>query len=64
MAIIVGIKFRSTNKIYYFDPAGEQMHKGDYVKATVSLLKPRADLNMQRSLSQTRTWTKAKSFNL
>ena len=31
MAIIVGIKFRSTNKIYYFDPKGTIFEEGDGV---------------------------------
>ena len=31
MAIIVGIKFRSTNKIYYFDPKGIDFQEGDGV---------------------------------
>lgn len=29
MAIIVGIKFRNTNKVYYFDPTGIQFAEGD-----------------------------------
>lgn len=31
MAIIVGVKFRNTNKIYYFDPAGIEFSEGDGV---------------------------------
>lgn len=31
MAIIVGIKFKNTNKIYYFDPKEIQFHEGDGV---------------------------------
>ena len=31
MAIIVGIKFRSGNKIYYFDPKNIQFNEGDGV---------------------------------
>ena len=31
MAIIVGIKFRSTNKIYYFDPQKIDFKEGDGV---------------------------------
>ena len=29
MAIIVGIKFRNTNKVYYFDPTGIEFAEGD-----------------------------------
>lgn len=29
MAIIVGIKFRSTNKVYYFDPKDIDFQEGD-----------------------------------
>lgn len=29
MATIVGIKFRNTNKVYYFDPAGNEFSEGD-----------------------------------
>lgn len=31
MAIIVGIKFKSTNKVYYFDPKDTQFQEGDGV---------------------------------
>ena len=31
MAIIVGIKFKSGNKIYYFDPAGKEYATGDHL---------------------------------
>ena len=31
MAMIVGIKFRGSNKIYYFDPAGIEFAEGDGV---------------------------------
>ena len=31
MAEVIGIRFKDVGKIYYFDPAGEQMRKGDYV---------------------------------
>ena len=31
MAIIVGIKFRNTNKVYYFDPKGIEFFEGDGV---------------------------------
>ena len=30
MVKVIGIKFRNNGKIYYFDPLGEEMHKGDY----------------------------------
>ena len=31
MAIIVGIKFRNTNKVYYFDPQDIEFEEGDGV---------------------------------
>ncbi|MBQ6381734.1 MAG: stage 0 sporulation family protein [Clostridia bacterium] len=31
MAVVIGIRFKDVGKIYYFDPAGEQIQKGDYV---------------------------------
>ena len=31
MAIIVGIKFRNSNKVYYFDPVGIEFDEGDGV---------------------------------
>ena len=31
MAIIVGIKFRNTNKVYYFDPKDLAFEEGDGV---------------------------------
>lgn len=31
MAEVIGVRFKDVGKIYYFDPAQEQMNKGDYV---------------------------------
>ena len=31
MAVIVGIKFKNTNKVYYFDPKGIEFNEGDGV---------------------------------
>ena len=31
MAMIVGIKFRNSNKVYYFDPVGNEFSEGDGV---------------------------------
>ena len=31
MAEVIGIRFKDVGKIYYFDPVGEKMAKGDYV---------------------------------
>lgn len=31
MAVIVGIKFRNSNKVYYFDPVGIEFAEGDGV---------------------------------
>ena len=31
MAEVIGVRFKDVGKIYYFDPSGEQMAKGDYV---------------------------------
>ena len=31
MAIIVGVKFRNSNKVYYFDPMGIEFAEGDGV---------------------------------
>ena len=36
MAEVIGVKFKETGKVYYFDPAGEKVEKGQY---EVSLLK-------------------------
>ena len=30
MADIIGIRFREVGKVYYFDPDGEQLNRGDY----------------------------------
>ncbi|RKJ41701.1 stage 0 sporulation protein [Acutalibacter sp. 1XD8-33] len=29
MAEVIGVRFKSTGKIYYFDPGGEKVHKGE-----------------------------------
>jgi cell fate regulator YaaT (PSP1 superfamily) len=31
MAFVVGVKFQNSNKIYYFDPAGHELEKGQHV---------------------------------
>lgn len=31
MADIIGVRFREVGKVYYFDPNGEQLNKGDHV---------------------------------
>lgn len=31
MAEIIGIRFKNMGKVYYFDPAGSTLHKGDHV---------------------------------
>ena len=31
MAEVIGVRFKDVGKIYYFDPKGEQMRKGDHV---------------------------------
>ncbi|MBC7232070.1 MAG: stage 0 sporulation family protein [Chloroflexi bacterium] len=31
MPIVVGVRFKPATKIYYFDPAGLDLHQGDYV---------------------------------
>nr|MBC7244543.1 stage 0 sporulation family protein [Chloroflexota bacterium] len=31
MPLVVGVRFKPATKIYYFDPAGLDLHKGDYV---------------------------------
>lgn len=31
MADIIGVKFREVGKVYYFDPNGEQLNRGDHV---------------------------------
>ena len=31
MATVIGVKFRTAQKIYYFDPAGEEFAEGDGV---------------------------------
>ena len=31
MVTIIGVRFRTAGKIYYFDPAGKQMKRGDHV---------------------------------
>lgn len=59
MAIIVGIKFKNTNKVYYFDPKGLTFEEGDGV-----IVETRADRNTPFAQSQTRTLRKAKSSNL
>ena len=29
MAEVIGVRFKNTGKVYYFDPNGEQLQKGD-----------------------------------
>ncbi len=31
MAFVIGVRFREVGKIYYFDPEGQQLNKGDHV---------------------------------
>ena len=31
MAEVIGVRFKTVGKVYYFDPAGTQLKKGDYV---------------------------------
>ena len=31
MACIIGVRFREVGKIYYFDPDGHQLEKGEHV---------------------------------
>ena len=31
MVTIIGVRFRTAGKIYYFDPAGKQIKRGDHV---------------------------------
>ena len=31
MAFVIGVRFRDVGKIYYFDPDGEELNKGDHV---------------------------------
>lgn len=31
MAEVIGVKFKETGKVYYFDPAGEKVEKGQMV---------------------------------
>ena len=31
MITVIGVRFRRVGKIYYFDPIGLDIHKGDYV---------------------------------
>ncbi len=31
MILIIGVKFRKSGKVYYFDPAGLSIQKGDHV---------------------------------
>jgi len=33
MPLVVGISFKRAGKIYYFDPAGSELHEGDFVVA-------------------------------
>lgn len=49
MAIIVGIKFRNTNKVYYFDPKDLAFEEGDGV-----IVETARDKNSQHAQSQTR----------
>ena len=30
MAEVIGVRFKNTGKVYYFDPCGEQLQKGEY----------------------------------
>ncbi|MBQ9461458.1 MAG: stage 0 sporulation protein, partial [Clostridia bacterium] len=36
MATVIGVRFREVGKIYYFDPDGEEMNKGDLVVVETS----------------------------
>ena len=47
MAIIVGIKFRNTNKVYYFDPKDLAFEEGDGV--TLVLADGRADARITKN---------------
>ena len=31
MAFVIGVRFRDVGKIYYFDPEGGELNKGDHV---------------------------------
>ena len=31
MIKVIGVRFRNAGKIYYFDPAGREIHTGDHV---------------------------------
>ena len=31
MAFVIGVRFREVGKIYYFDPDGNELEKGEYV---------------------------------
>ncbi|MBQ1234064.1 MAG: stage 0 sporulation family protein [Oscillospiraceae bacterium] len=31
MAIVIGVRFKDVGKVYYFDPDGTQLHKGEHV---------------------------------
>ena len=31
MSIVIGVRFRESSKVYYFDPAGQEVRKGDGV---------------------------------
>ena len=31
MITVIGVRFRTAGKIYYFDPAGRRIHTGDHV---------------------------------
>ena len=31
MAIVIGVRFKDVGKVYYFDPDGIRLHKGEHV---------------------------------
>ena len=35
MAEIIGVRFKNVGKIYYFDPDGAALKKGDFVEQSV-----------------------------
>lgn len=38
MITVIGVRFRTAGKIYYFDPAGRKVKTGDHVIVELSLI--------------------------
>ena len=38
MILIIGVRFRKSSKVYYFDPTGYEIKKGDHVIVETCLL--------------------------